>query len=97
MRLHQLLAIVAGIFLGTLLIHAASAQPQSTAIITGTITDPSGAAVVGATISAQLVDSKAVPASVQSGPDGRYSIDAATGDATTSQCERRLSQLWNSS
>jgi outer membrane cobalamin receptor len=79
MRLHQLLAIVAGIFLGTLLIHAASAQPQSTAIITGTITDPSGAAVVGATIFAQLVDSKAVPSSVQSGPDGRYSIDLPPG------------------
>jgi vitamin B12 transporter len=79
MRLHRLLAIAAGIFLGTLLIHAASAQPQSTATITGTITDPSGAAVVGTTISAHLVDSKAVPASVQSGPDGRYSIDLPPG------------------
>ncbi len=79
MRLHRLLAIAAGIFLGTLLIHAVSAQPQSTATITGTITDPSGAAVVGTTISAHLVDSKAVPASVQSGPDGRYSIDLPPG------------------
>ncbi len=87
MRLHQLLAIAAGIFLGTLLIHAASAQPQSTATITGTITDPSGAAVVGATIFAQphRLEGRAIQRPER--PGRKIFHRSASGDATTSQCE----------
>ena len=83
MRLHRLLAIAAGILLGTLLIQAVSAQPQSastsTATIAGAITDPSNAAVAGATVLAQGLDSPGTTTSVGSSPDGTFSINLQPG------------------
>jgi outer membrane cobalamin receptor len=83
MRLQKLLAIGAGIFLGTLLIQAASARPQSTetssATISGTVTDPSGAAVAGATIVALPMDAPGAAAVAHTGRLGEFSVDVKPG------------------
>jgi outer membrane cobalamin receptor len=72
MRLHFALAIVLTLLVG--LAHPANAQKQPPATITGSVSDPSGAAVVGATIVAQ----PAVPSSqltqARSGADGKFSL-----------------------
>ena len=74
MRLHRLLSITVGIFLGTLSIQAA--QTQSTATVTGTVTDPSGAAVMGADIDAvRIAQPASATTGAHSGPDGKFSID----------------------
>jgi len=85
MRLCRLPAIAAGILVGTLLIHVASARTQSTdiststATITGTVTDPSGGAVEGAAIIAQPTDLSRPTVKVETGADGRFSIELAQG------------------
>jgi vitamin B12 transporter len=91
MRLHRLPAIAAGLLVLTLSLQAVSAHAQSTATIatrvTGTVTDPSGAAVVGATVVAttiavgvaQPAGSLGTTPGVQSGPDGKFSIDVPPG------------------
>ena len=55
--------------LGFLLL-AAQAQAQEAAL-TGTVTDPSGAAVVGVDVTATQVE-RNVTFKTKSGPDGRY-------------------------
>lgn len=85
MRLERLLAIVVGSILGLLFAPAASTQTQSntthTAALSGTLTDPSGAAVAGAQIIAEPTDSAAAakPFIAHSGPDGRFSLALAPG------------------
>jgi vitamin B12 transporter len=83
MRLHRPLAIAAGIFLGTLLIPAASAQPQSTATstatITGNVTDPSGAAITGAAILAQPIDPPGTTTIAHTGADGKFWVALGPG------------------
>ncbi|HKV47309.1 MAG TPA: TonB-dependent receptor [Candidatus Acidoferrales bacterium] len=52
---------------------------QSKATVHGVLTDPSGAAVEGATITAQLLDHPDSTQSTQSGSEGRFSITLSAG------------------
>ena len=79
MRLQIVLAIVVESLLGTLLIHPAIAQAQSTATINGALTDPSGAGVAGAAVIAQPFVAGEKPVPAQSGLDGKYSLALAPG------------------
>ena len=55
-------------------------QAQQTATITGTLTDPSDAAISGARVSAQSLDSPAAPPKETiSGPDGKFTLTLAPG------------------
>lgn len=76
MRSHSLLALT---FLLGILTCPANAQKQQTATLNGSVTDPSGAALVGATIAAQLTTPLSQPIQGQSGPDGRFSMALAPG------------------
>lgn len=64
----------------TLLIAAACAQAQSTATLTGTLTDPSGAAIARAEV---IVESTSVPSGnplrTRSGSDGRFTLALEPG------------------
>jgi vitamin B12 transporter len=81
MRLHVLLAIAAGILLEALLLHPAVAQTRFTATIHGALTDPSGAAVGGASVTAQSLNegSATAPIRATSGSDGQYSLELPPG------------------
>ena len=79
MRMYRLLSIFAGIVLATISLQAFPAHPQSIARIVGTVTDPSGATISGAAIHAQTADISKKITSVQSGPDGKFSIDMPPG------------------
>jgi vitamin B12 transporter len=79
MRLRFLPAIVAGIQLGTFLAIPAIAPAQSAATINGTLSDPSGAAVVGAQISAVTLDSSGKTTNTHSGPDGKFVLALSPG------------------
>jgi vitamin B12 transporter len=76
-RPHRLLVAAAGILFAFFSVMASPAQTNSR--IAGTLTDPSGAAVSGAEILAQPLDSSAPPARIQSGPDGRFSLTLLPG------------------
>jgi outer membrane cobalamin receptor len=66
-----------------LLIYASPANAQSpaasTATITGSVTDPSGAAVAAAAILVQPVGSPSASIAAHSGPDGRFTLDLPPG------------------
>ena len=86
MRLLRLLATAAGIAISLLPIQSASAQTQSTAAynstfatITGTVTDPSGAAIAGVSIVARPIDPPGQPVNARSGTEGKFSIDVPPG------------------
>jgi outer membrane cobalamin receptor len=89
MRLERLWAIVVGSVLGFCFAFSAHTQAQSKtthrnsteATISGTLTDPSGAAIAGAKIIAEPADSaaSAQPFITKSGPDGRYALTVAPG------------------
>jgi len=79
MRLGLLSAFVAGILSGMLLALPAFTAAQTIATINGTLTDPSGAAVVGARINALLLDSSRKITSTQSGPDGKFVLALSSG------------------
>ena len=79
MRMLRLPAIVAGTLLALFLIHAANAQTKSTATLTGTITDPSGAVVAGASIAAQSPGSTQIAGDTHSGPDGNFALALPAG------------------
>jgi len=84
MRPPRFLAFVVASFAGFLLVISTQTQAQSNstrnATITGTLTDPSGAAVSGAHVVAQPPDSSATaPASTESGPDGRFALTLPPG------------------
>jgi vitamin B12 transporter len=74
MRPHVLLCFVVEALLGILVVHSANAQTKSSATIRGTLTDPSGAAVIGAAIEAQSLDSPSDSTRTQSGPEGKFSM-----------------------
>jgi vitamin B12 transporter len=82
MRLYSFLAV--GILFGSALFqpslaHAKAAQTQTSSTISGTLTDPSSAAISGATVVAQRIDSAAKPVETHSGSDGRFSLSLAPG------------------
>jgi vitamin B12 transporter len=79
MRLERLPAILLGILFSLLSIHTAFARGQSSATLTGKITDPSDAVITGAKISAQPLDSAGKPATTQSGQAGDFSLALAPG------------------
>jgi vitamin B12 transporter len=86
MRLLRLLATAAGIAISLLPNQSASAQTQPTATsnttsvaITGTITDPSGAAIAGVSIVARPIDSPGEPVNARSGTEGKFAIDVPPG------------------
>ena len=79
MRLERLPAIPAGLLLASLWIHPAIVHAQSTAKLTGRVADPSDAAIAGAKIAAQPLESAGKPATVQSGPEGTFSLALAPG------------------
>lgn len=49
------------------------------AVLDGTLTDPSGAAIAAATVSAEPINAASQVASVQTGPDGKFSLQLAPG------------------
>jgi vitamin B12 transporter len=77
MRLHFLFAVALLFFASPA--RPASAQNNSPATINGNVTDPSGAALVGATITAQPSDSSAEPVRTTSGADGKFAIVLPAG------------------
>jgi hypothetical protein len=77
MRFQIAFAVVAGTFLGTLLIHPAIAQTQATTTINGPLSDPSDAVIPGATIVAQPMGATDKPITTHSGEDGRFSLELA--------------------
>jgi outer membrane cobalamin receptor len=85
MRLAPLLAIAVGSFVGFIFAVPTHTQAQSNsthnATLTGTLTDPSGAAVAGAQVIAESADSSTPAArlTTQSGPDGKFTITLAPG------------------
>ncbi len=79
MRLRRLLVFLTGSFLATLFVPSHAIQAQTTAILQGTLTDPSGAGVAGAVITAQPVDAAGKSAEGRSGPEGKYSLTLAPG------------------
>ncbi|MGC2421451.1 MAG: TonB-dependent receptor plug domain-containing protein [Candidatus Acidiferrales bacterium] len=79
MRLERLPAIPAGILLATIWTQTAFARTQSTATLTGHVTDPSDAVITGAKIAAEPLDSAGKPATTQSGREGNFSLALAPG------------------
>lgn len=79
MRLRLLPAIVAGILFGLCFTTPTTAIAQTTATINGTLTDPSGAAVVGAQINGVTLDSSRKTSNAQSGPDGKFALALSPG------------------
>ena len=79
MRLLRVLFLASASCFGILLFLPGVISAQQTATITGTLTDPSGAAVVGASIVAQSLDAAVANLSVHSGPDGKFSLVVPPG------------------
>ena len=88
MRLERLLYFAVEVLLGIFLAGSANAQTISktstttattAATINGSLTDPSGAAVVGASITAQSLDATAKPIVTKSDGEGRFTLILAAG------------------
>jgi vitamin B12 transporter len=79
MRLRKIALALAAVVFAVLFLPAVTIQAQSNATIQGTLTDPSGAAVEGAVISAQSLDLAATAIETRSGRDGKYSVGLAPG------------------
>jgi vitamin B12 transporter len=77
MRLHRVPAIGVGLLLAFSCI--ASSQAETVSKITGTLSDPSGSAIVGARIEAQRIDLKANPSKTLSDGEGRFSLTLDPG------------------
>ncbi|HKV03986.1 MAG TPA: TonB-dependent receptor plug domain-containing protein [Candidatus Acidoferrales bacterium] len=79
MRLRSLFYLVLGSLLGSVFVQPAITHAQATATIKGTLTDPSGAAIGGATVAAQSLDSTAAIVRTMSEPSGEFSLKLAPG------------------
>jgi vitamin B12 transporter len=79
MRLLRFLAATAGILFGIAFSQSSIAQAHTNSTIIGTLTDPSGAAVSGAAVVAQPVDTAAKPIETQSDRNGEFSLTLAAG------------------
>ena len=79
MRLRRIPGLAAGFLLVLLFAIPAVTQAQSTATINGTLTDPSGAAIVGAHVIARLENSAGTPVETRSGGDGKFMLTLAPG------------------
>lgn len=76
MRLHGRPAILAGILFA---FSSVASQGQTTSVLKGTLTDPSGSAVAGAMIVAQRVDSSPKPIQAKSDSSGKFLFSVAPG------------------
>jgi vitamin B12 transporter len=74
MRLLGFLLFVSATVFGILFTLPVITQAQQTSTINGTLTDPSGAAIVGASVVAQRPDVTSANLNTQSGKDGRFSL-----------------------
>jgi vitamin B12 transporter len=74
MRLLRFLIFVSASFLGTLFFLPVITQAQQTSTITGTLTDPSEAAIVGAVVIAQPLGASGASVRTESGPEGKFSL-----------------------
>lgn len=86
MRLERLVYFAVEVLLGISLVNSASAQAISTntsatttATISGTLTDPSGAAVVGASVTAQPLDASGTSSVAKSRGEGQFKLVLAPG------------------
>jgi outer membrane cobalamin receptor len=77
MRLDRLPAMTAGILFALSFVAASQAQQKAT--LTATVTDPSGAAVVGADVSLELLDSGVKPLERRTNPEGKFSLSLVPG------------------
>ncbi|HTU34787.1 MAG TPA: TonB-dependent receptor plug domain-containing protein [Candidatus Acidoferrum sp.] len=76
MRLHGFPAILAGVLFA---FSSIATQGQTTSVLKGTLTDPSGSAIAGATIVAQPIDSSAKPVQTKSDSSGKFLLRVAPG------------------
>ena len=74
LRFPRLFAGLIGVLFASLCAHA-----QTTATLRGTLTDPSGAAVAGAEVSAEQRPPASAPLRSSSGDDGRFQLSLAPG------------------
>jgi outer membrane cobalamin receptor len=74
MRLLGFLFFVSASVVGILFSLPVIVQAQQASTINGTLTDPSGAAIVGASVVAQRLDVTSANLNTQSGRDGRFSL-----------------------
>jgi vitamin B12 transporter len=75
--LHLLFSVVSLIVFS--LVPPTVAQTQSTATLTGTITDPRGASIAGAQITVEQIPSTGEPVHAVSGGEGHFSLTLAPG------------------
>jgi outer membrane cobalamin receptor len=79
MRLLRFLVFVSVGFLAILFFLPVITQAQQTSTINGTLTDPSGAAIVGALVVAQPMGATSTSVRAQTGPEGKFSVVVAPG------------------
>ncbi len=83
MRLHTVLAVVLQVVPGFFPLSTSSAHAQATSTLTatlaGSVTDPSGAAIQGAQVSAQPLSSSGSAIRATTGADGRFVLKFAAG------------------
>jgi vitamin B12 transporter len=79
MRLLRFLVFVSASVVGILIFLPIVTQAQQTSTINGTVTDPSGAAIVSASVVAQPLDVTSAKLNTQSGTDGRFSLVLKSG------------------
>jgi vitamin B12 transporter len=81
MRLRRLPAVLAGVLFAFSCATSIQAQitPAPKGVLKGTLTDPSGLAVAGATVTAQSLDSEAKPIQTRSNEDGLFVLTLEPG------------------
>ncbi len=79
MRPLRVLVFASASFPGILFFLPVITQAQQTSTINGMLTDPSGAAIVGAIVVARPLDTAGANASAPSGPDGKFSVVVTAG------------------
>ena len=79
MRRRHFLGLFFGVLLSAFVVFPVFTQAQSNATIRGKLTDPSGLAIVDATLTAQSLDSGTTTVRAQSGPEGDFSLTLAPG------------------
>src|SRR5207302_9368888 len=72
-------SVVLGLILSAVLSGHLCARAQSTTTLTGTLTDPSGAAVARAAVSAERLPAPGNLQRATSGDDGRFTLPLAPG------------------
>jgi outer membrane cobalamin receptor len=79
MRLPRFSVFVSAGLLVILFFLPVITQAQQTSTINGTLTDPSGAAIVGALVVAQPLGATSTSVRAQTGPEGKFSVVVAPG------------------